>query len=451
MKNIGLRGQLRKLVWPIFIEIALCMILGATDTIMLSQHSDNAVAAVGIDNQLISLVFLVYQFFSMGAGILCAQYYGAGLRRRLVQVVGISLILNLIIGLTVSAILFFNTEWILRQMGLRDDVMGDALVYLRLTGALSFVQALSFAFNASLRSVDKVLYPMAVTAIAGVLNIMGNYVLIFGKFGCPQLGVEGAAISTATCRVLSMLMIAVLHHRTHISSWPARWFRPFPWRELRNIVHVGIPAMSEELSYCLSQVTIIYFINQISTEALATRTYCWNLLMFVMLFCASVTHGGEIIVGHLVGTGHNRAAYLLGCHSYRLSMRVTMVISVTLACLSTSILGWLTDNEEIIRVGFWIFIIDCFLEVGRVSNIFACGTLRATGDAIYPVVVGVIVQWTVAVGVAYLLGIPLGFGLIGIWLGFCLDENLRGVILMRRWHSQKWQGKSFTIEKSKVS
>jgi Na+-driven multidrug efflux pump len=76
---------------PVFIEMALIMMMGAIDTVMLSRYSDNSVAAVGLDNQLISLVFLVYQFFSMGAAILCAQYIGAGLRKSLIQVVGIAL------------------------------------------------------------------------------------------------------------------------------------------------------------------------------------------------------------------------------------------------------------------------------------------------------------------------------------------------------------------------
>ena len=79
MPNNSLKKQLRVLTIPVFIEIALVMMLGAVDTVMLSRYSDNSVAAVGLDNQLISLVFLVYQFFSMGAAILCAQYFGAGL------------------------------------------------------------------------------------------------------------------------------------------------------------------------------------------------------------------------------------------------------------------------------------------------------------------------------------------------------------------------------------
>ena len=443
MSDTSLKRQLKVLTIPVFIEMALVMMLGAVDTVMLSRYSDNSVAAVGLDNQLISLVFLVYQFFSMGAAILCAQYIGAGLRKRLVQVVGMALTVNLMLGLAVSALLFFKAEALLHLMGLRPELMGDGLIYLRITGALSFFQALSLTFSASLRSADKVVYPMAVTGIVNILNIIGNYALINGHWGCPQLGVEGAAIATATSRAVATLLLAIIHFRVHIPRFPMHYFRPIPWQELKNLLHIGIPAMSENISYSLSQVVITYFINQISNEALAARTYCVNMIMFVYLFCISITQGGDILVGHLVGQKRHQAAYILGNYFFRRSMIITVSGSIILALAGKSILSAFTDNPEIIAMGVWVLVIDVFLEVGRTANIFAVGTLRATGDAVYPVIIGIIFQWSIAVGLSYFIGIPLGLGLVGMWVGFALDENIRGIILMRRWRSGKWKNKGF--------
>ena len=443
MSDNSLKRQLRTLTIPVFIEMALVMMMGAVDTVMLSRYSDNSVAAVGLDNQLISLVFLVYQFFSMGAAILCAQYIGAGLRKRLVQVVGMALVVNLLLGLVVSALLYFNAEALLKLMGLRPELMDDGLVYLKLTGALSFFQALSLTFSASLRSADKVVYPMAVTGIVNIINIIGNYALIFGHWGCPQMGVEGAALATVICRAVATVLLAAIHFKVHIPSFPLRYFRPIPWQELKNLMHIGIPAMSENISYSLSQVAITFFINQISNEALAARTYCANLIMFVYLFCISITQGGDILVGHLVGQKRHQAAYILGNYFFRISLIITLVGSALMALTGKSILSAFTDNEEIIRMGCWVLFIDWFLEIGRTSNIFAVGTLRATGDAIYPVIIGIIFQWSIAVGLSYFIGIPLGYGLIGMWIGFALDENIRGIILMRRWRSGKWRTKGF--------
>ena len=443
MSDTSLKRQLKVLTIPVFIEMALVMMLGAVDTVMLSRYSDNSVAAVGLDNQLISLVFLVYQFFSMGAAILCAQYIGAGLRKQLVQVVGIALTVNLILGMAVSALLYFYAEELLQIMGLRPELMDDGLVYLRLTGALSFFQALSLTFSASLRSADKVIYPMVVTGIVNIINILGNYALIFGHWGFPQLGVEGAAISTATCRGVAMVLLAIIHFKVHIPRFPLRYFRPIPWQELRNLFYIGIPAMSENISYCLSQVVITYFINKISNEALAARAYCHNMIMFVYLFCLSITQGGDILVGHLVGQQRHQAAYILGNYFFRWSMIITLTGSVILALMGRSILSAFTDNTDIIKMGVWVLFVDIFLEIGRTANIFAGSTLRATGDVIYPFAVGVIFQWSVAVGVSYVIGIPLGYGLVGMWVGFALDENIRGIILVRRWRSGKWRTKGF--------
>ncbi len=441
MAEQSLKRQLRVLTIPVFIEMALVMMLGAVDTVMLSRYSDNSVAAVGLDNQLMSLVFLVYQFFSMGAAIICAQYIGAGLRKRLVQVVGVALVVNLMLGLTVSALLYVFAEELLLMMGVRPELMGDASIYLRVTGVLSFFQALSLTFSASLRSAGKVTYPMVVTGIVNVVNIVGNYALIFGRLGCPQLGVEGAAIATAASRAVATVLLGVIHFRKHIPRFPLSYFRPMPWLELRNLLFIGIPAMSENISYNLSQVVVTYFINQISNEALAARTYCANIIMFVYLFCLSITQGGDILVGHLVGQRHHQAAYVLGNYFFRWSMVITLTGSAVLAVFGRDIIGAFTGNEEIIAMGVWVFFVDWFLEIGRTSNIFATSTLRATGDAFYPLLIAVIFNWTIAVGLSYLVGIPLGYGLIGMWICFALDENIRGVILMRRWRSGKWRTK----------
>ena len=124
-------------------------------------------------------------------------------------------------------------------------------------------------------------------------------------------------------------------------------------------------------------------------------------------------------------------------------MIITLTGSAILAIAGRPIIKAFTDNPEIIAMGFWVFIVDWFLEIGRTSNIFAGNTLRATGDTIYPFVVGVIFQWSIAVGLSYVIGIPLGYGLVGMWVGFAIDENVRGVILVRRWRSGKWRTKGF--------
>ena len=443
-KRIDLRARLWRLTTPIFFDLALLMLVGCVDTIMLSHCGDGSVAAVGMVNQLMSFVFLVYQFLATGASILCAQFFGAKAKEDFVRTAALAVAMNLAIGTLASTALFAFPRPLLALMGLRGDVMPHGVSYLAITGLFSIFPALSLALGGILRSAGRVVPPMAANALANIVNVTLNYALIFGRLGCPALGVEGAAWATAVARIVSF---AVLAGFCAALVWRGKGVRSrlkLPKAgDLRRLVAVSIPAASEELSYCLSQLVAIYFINGISTDALTTKTYCSNLVMFVFLFCVAVTHGGDILVGHLVGRHRYRPAYLVGTFFMRRSMLVTVVGSSALAAAGHFVLPLLTANAEIVRIGTIILWVDAVLEIGRVRNIFACGTLRAAGDVTYPFVVGVAGQWIFGVGVAWLLGIPLGFGLVGVWVGFMLDENLRGVVLMRRWHSQRWRDKSF--------
>ena len=205
----NLKKRLAKLAAPIFIETLLIMMLGAVDTVMLSRHSDNSVAAVGVVNQIIMLTFLVFEVINLGTSVLCSQYIGARLHKQVVQVVGVSILVNLVVGITISMLLFGCAGPILRLMGLGPELMQDGMDYMRIVGAFAFFQALSLTLSASLRSANKAVYPMLVTVVVNILNIIGNYSLIFGRFGFPELGVEGAAISTAFSRGVSMIIPSV--------------------------------------------------------------------------------------------------------------------------------------------------------------------------------------------------------------------------------------------------
>lgn len=439
----SVRKNLARLAVPIFIETLLIMMLGAVDTVMLSQYSDNSVAAVGVVNQLVMFAFLFFEVINLGTSVLCSQYLGAKMQKNVIQVVGVSLLVNLVLGLLVSAILHFGAHFLLSAMGLRPELMDYGVDYMEIVGAFAFFQAISMTISASLRSANKAIYPMLVTVVVNILNIIGNYSLIFGKFGMPALGVEGAAISTAFARGVSMVILFIILFRKYIPSFPLAYFRPFPIVELKNLLKVGVPSAGENLSYSFSQVVLTYFINILGTEALATRTYVVNIVMFVYLFAIAMAQGGAICIGHLVGEKKIRAAYLLGKYVMRISILVSLVLSCIWALMGHTLFSWLTDNPEIIRLGTIILFIDVVLEVGRAINIYATNALRATGDVNYPFYVGLVVQWSIAVGGGYLLGLHWGWGLVGMWCAFVLDENIRGIIFVRRWNSMKWAKKGF--------
>lgn len=446
--NQSLRKQLFHLAAPIFIETLLVMLLGTTDIIMLSRHSDATVAAVGVVNQLLNMIFLVFGVTTLGTSVLCSQYLGAGQHKNVTQTIGISLLFNFIIGILISSLLYFRAGQLLRMMDLAPELVHEGLSYMRIVGSFAFLQAIAMTLSAILRSHNMAYYPMRVTLLINILNIFGNYTLIFGKFGMPELGVEGAAISTSFCRLIATTLLLLILFRKVECRFPLAYFRPFPFDKLKNLLTVGLPAAGEQVSYSLSQVVVTYFTVLLGTTALTARTYAMNIVMFTYLFAIAIGQGGAICIGHLVGANHTNAAYILQRYCMKISVIISLGMAIVTAAAGKFIFGFLTENPEIIHLGVIILCVDIVLEVGRAINILSVNVLNAVGDVTYPFVTGIIVMWVVATGLSYLFGIQWGWGLVGMWLAFLLDENIRAVIFVRRWKSRKWIGKTFTGDSS---
>lgn len=447
-RNSRLRSELRSLTLPILIETLLIMTLGAVDTFMLSRHSDESVAAVGLANQIIAFTFIVFEVINLGTSVLCSQYLGARLRERMERVVGVSIAVNLVSGLAVSSLLYFFASDILVAVGLDSGMLEEGVGYMEIVGAFAFFQALQLTFSAVLRSNNRAVYPMLVILVVNCLNILGNYTLIFGEFGAPALGVRGAAISTATCRMVAMAVLCFLLFRTTIRRFPVEIFRRWPREEFRNLMKIGLPSAGEQMSYNCSQLVIAYFITSLGMESLAARTYCFNVIMYVYLFSIAISHAGAISVGHLVGAGRWEGAYVMGKYVMRVSLVWTLIFSLALALSGPRIMSALTSNPQIIALGVAILWIDVALEIGRPVNILFVNVLQSAGDVNYPFYVGLVWMWSVAVVCAYLFGITLGFGILGMWWMFALDENIRGIVFIRRWQSRRWMHKGFARQEA---
>jgi Na+-driven multidrug efflux pump len=126
----------------------------------------------------------------------------------------------------------------------------------------------------------------------------------------------------------------------------------------------------------------------------------------------------------------------------RISFLLTFAIVGTASLFRHQLIGLFTNDADIIAVGASIFLLSVVLEPGRTFNIVIINSLRAAGDARFPVMMGVLSMWGVSVPLAYLLGVHFGIGLLGIWIAFACDEWLRGIIMLLRWRSRAWEKKA---------
>ncbi|MEC1413401.1 MATE family efflux transporter [Bacillus safensis] len=426
------------LTWPIFIEISLYMLMGSADTLMLSQYSDNSVAAVGVSNQLLNLLIVMFSFITTGTTIVIAQLLGADRKQEAAQVAYVSLGTNFLISFVISLLMFILAVPILNMMGLSSELMPDAAVFLQIVGLLSFIQALIMTYSAILKSYGYTRDTMYVTIGMNLLNVAGNYLVIFGPFGFPVLGVMGVAFSTSLARLIGLMaMILIVRRRIGLRFSLKSMFH-IQRTHLKRLLKIGIPSAGEQLSYNGSQMIITLFITFMGTQALAAKVYTQNLMMFIMLFGAAISQGTQILIGRHIGAKEFDAAYRRCMKSLYWAIAISLLSSTALSLSSTHLLTFFTSNHEIIQIAATLLLLTIILEPGRSFNMVIINSLRAAGDAKFPVYMAMISMWGIGLPIAYLLGIQFEMGLIGVWISFIVDEWVRGIFMYRRWRSRVW-------------
>lgn len=431
--------KLYKLTWPIFLEILLFMLMGVADTLMLSNYSDNAVAAVGVANQIFNLLGVLLNIVATGSAILIAQYLGAKSYDRSRDTAATSVLINTVFGLILTIIMFVSGKMILKVMNVPVDIFDTSYTYtLIITVSMVFI-AIRSSMSAVLRTYGHPKVNLFTSLFVNTLNIIGNAVLIYGLFGAPRLGATGAAISTTISRIIGVIVITIFFLRyTKIKK---QNFLNTNRKTVSEIIKIGLPNALENFSWNLTQIVLVSFIAIFGTVQITTRVYAYNVLMFVFLLNISIMQSSQVLIGNLVGEYEFDEAYKLGLNVTYISMAITLVLSIIVYFNAEPIIRLLTDNEDIIKLTKTIFLIAIVGEQGRALNLITKGALIASGDVKYVVYMGIIVMWVIGIPLAYVLGVTLEMGIIGIWISTCIDEIVRGFVALSRWKSKKWTKK----------
>ena len=309
--------------WPIFIDSVLRMMLGTADVFMLSRISDQAAGAIGLANEIIAFCILMFGFVGIGTSVAVTQYLGAGKPETASRVSALAITMNLIFGLVVSAVIAGLGEQVMRLMHLDSALIGVANRYLMIIGAFLWVEAVSYAVSSIIRAHGYTRDVMYVTLGVNIVHVTGNYLLIFGHFGFPELGVTGAAISTVVCRMIGLAVLLVLLYRRVSSPIRLKDYADFDKTRVKQVLSIGLPAAGEHLAWQSQYMMIMSFINIIGQTALSAHIYVYNVSAYFMALAMAIGMGTEIIVGHMVGAGELQAAYRRLLRSLRISLLLT--------------------------------------------------------------------------------------------------------------------------------
>ncbi len=435
----GKELHLFSLTWPIFFEIFLFMLMGIVDTLMLSEISDNAVSGVGAANQFLHISILILEVIGNGASIVVAQYIGSRKFMEASRISALAVTMNLIVGLAISGVFIAMGHRMLETMNLRGEILEFAKSYLVIVGGAIFLQAIINSLAAIIRVHGYTKEAMYVSLGMNIIHIVGNYALIFGKLGMPQLGVEGAAISSVASRALAIVVFFWLLYRIMAVRIEWQYYFALSKSYIAKILKIGIPSALEQVMYHSCQMVFLFYATFLGEASMAARQYAGNISMFIYLFAFAIGMGTSIIVGRMVGAGRPDAAYIRVWKSARSASIATLFMIAIIITFRVQLMSIFTDDPEIIRLGAQVLLLSIVLETGRTINIIIVNSLRASGDAKFPLWVGMFTMVGMSVPLGYVLVFQLDMGLAGIWLAIAADEWMRAFIMSYRWRSRSWE------------
>ncbi|HBZ77966.1 MAG TPA: hypothetical protein DEO39_04600 [Clostridiales bacterium] len=435
------------LAGPMFIELFLNTMLNNVDTIMLSRYNDYAVGAIGNANTIMFMMNILFNVIATATSVVVAQYLGAKRHDKMNMIYTLAIAVNFVVGLILSGTFCAANPLIMKFLHVSPEMRPYSMAYIYIVGGGGFLLAVFNVMVQIMRCNGYTKIGMYVSFAINIINIVGNYLFLYGPLSGLGMGVEGVAISTVFARFVAVIVVIAFFYATRTGKISLKLLRPFPKRLLGKMIKIGLPTAGENLTYNLYQTTLLSFVNGMGNDAVSARAYCNTLISFAMIFSNACAMSTQIITGHLVGAGKQEAAYKRVFRTLRTSMPITIALASINAILCRYTLQLFTDNENIIALGTTIMIVDIFVEAGRCLNMTFVSSLKAAGAYVFPLLMGILCNWGLGLTTGYAVGVLAGVGVWGIYAGTATDECIRGLIVMYYWYKKKWYGKSVVDRK----
>lgn len=424
---------------PILIEQLFSMLLGNVDVLMLSQYSDDAVAAVGLSNQIIAVGIMVLGIVSLGSSIQLMQIIGSNKETYIKSIIRNSVYLNVLVSICLAILFLLLGRTFLRWIQTPSELIEGAYLYLVIVGISLIFQSVMTSFSTIFRSFTFVKVVMLISILTNILNIIGNYIVILTPWDFLGTGIEGVARSTLIARSIGSLLIVIAFIKLLPNYKQSFKTLKVDKESISSIFKLGFPSALENISYTTSQMMITGIIASFGTAMVTSKIYTQNITAVIFTVAASVSIVNQIIVGRYIGMNLKKEAKFYTNKLLARSVGTALLSSFILALLSSFIIKIFTDDPAIQHTVLTLVWISILLEPARMVNEIIIGALNTAGDVKYPTTISILVTYIFTVPMSYIVGIYLGYGLTGVWIVFIVDEWIKAAILYKRWTNESWR------------
>lgn len=429
---------------PIMLGQACVIILAFADNIMIGWHSVDELAASSFVNNVMNLFILTELGFAAGMTPMIGADNGTGNIKGIGITVKNGLVTNGIIG-GISIILLTIIYFCLDHFGQAPELMPYIKPYFAIIG-ISTLFALGF--NVLKQFTDGICRPMismTLLMIGNLLNIFGNWVLIYGKLGFPEMGLTGAGISTLVSRALILLVFIVFIFKSKKMNEYARAIKEalLSRGEMKTVFKMGYPVgiqmalESSTFTFAAVMAGWLGVIQLAAHQVVITISQLFFLMMQGLSFAVS------ILVSNAFGRKDLGSVREYARKGYFMTLGISATLSVLLYCFRYQAAGIFTDSPEVSAMAVSLFFLLFAYQFGDGLQLCFANVLRGIQD-VKPIMYAAFVSYyLIAIPSAYLLGFKTSLGIHGIWLGFPIGLTLAGIFFYARYRSDlKRFGKS---------
>lgn len=443
-----MRRTIFNLVWPATVESLLQMGVGLVNTAIVGHLSAVAIGAVGLCTRVSNLVaWPLNQAVSTGGTVLVAQSIGGGDKQQ-ARTHAIQGILFALVSITlVSVLLFVYAVPSLSVFSPEPDVLVTAVRYMRIFVVGLPAVGVMMAAGAALRGAGDTRSPMIVAVMVNILNVVLSWILIYGRFGLPALGVIGSAISTVVAQWTgAVLALWILTSNRSILGIRLRG----PWRfhreALSRVLRIGLPASGESFAWQAASIVLTFYVTSFGTEALAAHQIGMSAESLSYMPTAGFEIAATALVGQSIGAANLRMAKRYSQELTRISAIITVFTAALLLFLPVPIMRLLAQDPEVVVLGAVYLRIMAIAQLPQQVSAVMKGVIRGNGDTRTPMYIAGLGLWCVRLPVAYLLGFTFGVGVAGVWMSMCLDLIIRFGLTFWRYRAIPWIRASDRVE-----
>ena len=389
-RGIALDREDRRTIWrivlPSLVELVFTQLFAMVDTIMLGQTDISAVAiaAVGLTNNPVNLVNGVLTALHIGTTAAVAWAVGAGNENAARSITRTALTLSLILGTFASAVLYFPAGQLVTFMGAQEDTYLYAKEYLEIVALGMLPAMVGFACTASLRGIGLTRLPMAYNLAGNLFNVIGNYALIYGRLGMPELGVAGAAISTTISRYVACTLALLVLFRGH-SKLRLHIREDFRLRKewLKRIFGVGVTSGLEQLIMQIGFIMFARTVSGLGTVIFAAHQIGMQFLNLSFTFGDGIGVAGTSLVGQMLGRKRPDLAQMYGNIAQRIAMTTAIVLALLILSFRYPLVSLFVSQQSVVNATASIMLILALFQPFQTSSVVMSGALRGAGDTKY--------------------------------------------------------------------